>query len=71
MEAAYRQQHDRQRCQPPPEEQLVLEGKELPVAQLEGHSSMCRADSSAAKKHFCKHKIKVSQLGDNGKNKLQ
>jgi len=65
VEAPRWQRHDRQghqRCQPPCWEQLVLAGKKLPMAQQEGHRSMCQASSSAAKFFFVKNNIKVNQL---------
>ena len=40
----------------------MLAGKKLPMAQQEGHRSMCQASSSAAKIFFVKNNIKVNQL---------
>ena len=40
----------------------MLVGKKLPMAQQEGHRSMCQASSSAANFFFVKNNIKVNQL---------
>ena len=40
----------------------MLPGKKLPMAQQEGHRSMCQASSLAAKFFFVKNNIKVNQL---------
>ena len=44
----------------------MLAGKKLPMAQQEGHRSMCQASSSAAKIFFVKNNIKVNQLVNDG-----
>ena len=44
----------------------MLAGKNLLMAQQEGHSSMCQAGSSAAKFFFVKNNIKVNQLVNDG-----